>query len=94
MPIFDELDYADLENLSKLLEIEHFQANQVVFNEGDRGDKFYIIESGRLLVTQRIDGSWSNYLAMGPVHMWEIALLQDGIRTATISPGRDHYYSA
>ena len=86
MPIFDELDHGDLETLSKLLITEHFQANQVVFSEGDWGDKFYIIEKGKLSVSQSINGKQVELSRRGPgEYVGEIALLQDGIRTATIS---------
>ena len=90
MPIFDDLDYADLESLSKLLETEHFQANQVVFSEGDRGNKFYIVESGALSVTQTIHGKAVELSQRGPgEYVGEIALLQDGSRTATITALED-----
>lgn len=86
MPIFDELDYADLQGLSKLLETEHFIPNQVVFSEGDQGDKFYIIESGKLLVTHIINGQVVELSRRGPgEYVGEIALLRDGVRTATIT---------
>jgi CRP-like cAMP-binding protein len=90
MPIFDELDHVDLESLSKLLKTEQYQANQVVFREGDRGDKFYIIESGRLLATHRMNGKQVELSRRGPgEYIGEIALLQDGIRTATITALED-----
>jgi putative peptide zinc metalloprotease protein len=86
MPIFDELDYADLENLSKLLETEHFRSGQVVFSEGDCGDKFYIVESGAVSVTQLINGKQVELSRRRTgEYVGEIALLQDCTRTATIT---------
>jgi CRP-like cAMP-binding protein len=86
MPIFEELDFAELESLSRLLETEHFQAGQVVCSEGDRGDKFYLVETGELAVTLTKNGKRVELSRRGPgEYVGEIALLQDGIRTATIT---------
>ena len=90
MPIFDKLDYTELESLSKLLETERFQASQVVFYEGDRGDKFYIVESGSVSVTQTINGKLVELSRQGPgEYVGEIALLEDCTRTATITTLED-----
>lgn len=37
---------SDLDDIIEVIEIEKFKTDQVVFNYGDAGDKFYIILGG------------------------------------------------
>lgn len=86
MPIFDELSSDELDMLVVRLQPETFQAGEVIFREGDPGDKFYIIESGQVRVTQIVDGAEIELSRRGPgEYIGEIALIQDRPRTATIT---------
>ena len=42
------VDNGELKNLIRHMNIESFEANSILFTEGDTGDKFYIIYEGRV----------------------------------------------
>jgi CRP-like cAMP-binding protein len=46
--LFSGLETYDKLKLIDGLKLESFTKNQFIFNEGDDGDEFYIIESGEL----------------------------------------------
>ena len=86
MPIFDELSGHELDLLALRLQTETYRAGEVIFQEGERGDKFYIIEAGQLLVTQTVEGVEIELSRRGPgEYVGEIALIQNRPRTATIT---------
>ena len=86
MPIFDELDSQELDQLVERLQLESFEAGEVLFEEGDVGDKFYIVESGQLVVTRSVNGKVVELSRRGAgEYVGEIALLQNRPRTATIT---------
>lgn len=80
-PIFAPLPEATLEALAARLEPRRVEAGAVVFGQGDPGDEFYVIESGRVSVT--VDGETISELGPGE-GFGEIALLRDVPRTATV----------
>jgi CRP-like cAMP-binding protein len=86
MPVFDQLDSNELYLVAGQLQSEKYQAGQVLFHEGDPGDKFYIVESGELLVTRSVEGQTIELSRRGPGdYIGEIALLEDKPRAATIT---------
>lgn len=80
-PIFAPLPEATLEALAARLEPRHVEPGAVIFNQGDPGDEFYVIESGRVGVA--VDGEAVSELGPGE-SFGEIALLRDVPRTATV----------
>ena len=85
MPIFDELDSLQLDQLVEKLQIERFMADEVVVRTGDPGDKFYIVESGELIVAKENNGNLEEISRRGPgEYVGEIALVQNRVRTATL----------
>src|SRR5258707_9631696 len=48
VPLFAGLSDADLDQLCQMVEEVQLPAGDVLFNEGDTGDKAYIIKSGQL----------------------------------------------
>ncbi len=81
VPIFAPLAAPELERLAKALSEERREAGSTVFAQGDRGDRFYVIDDGRAAV--EIDGGQVRELDAGGF-FGEIALLRDVPRTATV----------
>jgi NADH dehydrogenase len=64
---------------------QHFEAGEVVFYQGDVGDKVYIIESGECDVLQDRDGTEVQLATLGRgEYFGEMAVLTETRRNATI----------
>ena len=85
-PIFAPLPGSALESLALRLELRRVEAGDVVFAQGDAGDDFYLLESGRVRIT--VDGAAASELGPGE-GFGEIALLRDVPRTATVTAVTD-----
>ena len=82
IPIFSPLSEPALERLASQLEPLEVTAGTGVIRQGDRGDRFYVIESGSFEVT--VDGTHAGELGPGGF-FGEIALLRNVPRTATVT---------
>lgn len=82
IPIFAPLPGPSLERLASQLEPVTVPSGTEVIRQGDPGDRFYVVESGRLRVT--VDGAPAGELGPGDF-FGEIALLRNVPRTATVA---------
>lgn len=82
VPIFSPVARPAQERLARALEPRSVAAGEVVFRQGDAGDHYWIIQSGRVEV--QVDGERRRELGPGE-GFGEIALLRDVPRTATVT---------
>jgi CRP-like cAMP-binding protein len=80
------LPVATIEQLAGALEHAEFEPGHSVFRQGERGDYFYIVQSGRAEVI--LDGTIVRTLGTGDC-FGEIALLRDQPRTAGVRASAD-----
>lgn len=84
--VFPQLAPADLAELAAVAQMRHYPADVVLCHEGQVEHVFYVMVAGQVSVTKRVDESSEQFLkTLGPGEFFgEIALVQDGPRTATV----------
>jgi putative peptide zinc metalloprotease protein len=86
MPLFDELEGFELEWMALQLESERLEPGRILFEEGEDGRDFYIVESGQVSVSRAVEGGQAELSRRGPgEYFGEIALLQHRPRTARVT---------
>jgi CRP/FNR family transcriptional regulator, cyclic AMP receptor protein len=90
VPLFADFDQRDLQRLARSFKERTFEAGSTVAGEGKTGAGFFVIESGEASVSVR----GQEHGKMGPGdYFGEIALIDDGARSATITADSDlHCY--
>jgi len=86
IPIFAPLSAPVLESLASQLVLVEARAGETIVEQGDQGDRFYVIASGEVEV--EVDGKVQATQGPGD-HFGEIALLRDIPRTATVRSKTD-----
>jgi len=85
-PVLFGLAEEDLDELSQAAVVRPFPAGAVICEEGASGAVVYIIVRGRVEIVKRMDDGSERHLYEGvPGEIFgEMAVLQEGIRTATV----------
>ncbi len=91
IPLFSKLGPAELLALTCLLKAHKFPASTPVMFIGDDGSEFYIVQVGRVEISQPDEAGQEVRLAeLGPGQFFgEISLLDGGPRTATVRAVND-----
>ena len=82
VPLFSDLATADRDAIARLFTHRVFAAGETVVKEGSEAAAFYLIDSGTATVTVR--GEFRRTLGPGD-YFGEVALLDQGVRSATIT---------
>ena len=86
IPLFSELSLDEVQQIALLFKERHFAAGETVVKEGADGAAFFLIESGDAAVS--VAGKERANLGPGD-HFGEIALIDEGVRSATITATSD-----
>jgi cAMP-dependent protein kinase regulator len=85
MPLFAELDAQQVQLIAAQLREETYEPGAVIIRQGEIGETFYVIESGRVQTSVLQDGEERILGEHGPgEYVGEIALLLEVPRTATV----------
>lgn len=64
--------------------VRKYRDLEVIFREGDPGNEMYVIRSGRVKLTKKVQGIVANIATLGPAEFFaEMALFADQPRSAT-----------
>ena len=86
VPLFAELSDPELEQVAGLFKQRRFKEGEIVAQEGSGGAAFFLIDSGEATVT--VGGQPRPTLGPGD-YFGEIALIDEGARSATIAAASD-----
>lgn len=81
IPFFSKLDDESLKDIASKVQMDYFPAEHVIFEEGDTGDKMYIIKRGQVQVVR--DNSILAVLKDSQF-FGEMALVSDEPRNAAV----------
>ncbi|MFZ2491175.1 MAG: SpoIIE family protein phosphatase [Thermoanaerobaculia bacterium] len=82
IPLWAGVNDQSLDELASKFKVMEFAAGRTVFNEGDPGDRMYVIARG----TARIHRGERTFKKIGPLDFFgEMALFDDAPRTASVS---------
>jgi MFS family permease len=88
-PVFAGLPPNRLEAIARQLRSREVAAGEVVITEGERADRFYLVESGTYVVTSGSGDELVTLRTLGADDVFgERGLLGEGIRTATVTASK------
>lgn len=91
IPLFSALDEGEIDRIYYLLKRKRFKKGDIIITEGEKGDEFFVIETGQVKVTRRsLDGREKilDILSNGSF-FGELAVLDRMPRSATVEAMSD-----
>jgi CRP-like cAMP-binding protein len=84
VPLFAALEGAHLAQVAALAEEEEYPAGGRIFNEGDPGDRLYLILEGRVRISKLIPNAGEEALTIlePGAYFGEMGLIDEGTRSA------------
>ncbi len=86
VPLFHEIEKKDLERIARSFKERRFSAGDTIASEGGGGVGFFVIGEGNAKVS--VHGEDRATLGPGD-HFGEVALIDEGARTATVTAATD-----
>ena len=95
-PLFSALDDEAATALRASMAETRLRRGEVLFHEGDEGDKLYIVTDGKVKLGRTSSDGRENLLAiLGPGQMFgELSLFDPGPRSATVTAVTDTTFSS
>ncbi len=87
VPLFAQLPADELKHLVKTLDTCQYRDGEVIFSEGERGDRFYVIQNGQVEIVKSLGTANERLVALrGPGEfVGEMSLFnRSGLRTASV----------
>jgi len=82
VPLFSDLSRQELKRIASVFKERRFAAGETVIQQGSGGAAFFVINSGEASVS--VNGRQQRVLGPGD-SFGELALIDEGIRTATVT---------
>jgi CRP/FNR family transcriptional regulator len=91
VPLLQGLNSRQLERLARRFVEREYKSGKIIVTQGQGGEGFFIVEAGKAeAVRQKMDGTRVVVNHFGPGDFFgELALLDDGLRTATVAATED-----
>ena len=90
VPMFSDVDPEDLERIAAATTERHYEADEVIFREGDHGDEMLLIIRGEVNVSRERNGETEYIRTYGPGnHVGELALLRRRPRASDVIAGAE-----
>ncbi len=85
-PLFEMFSRDELVGVVRQLEVRSYEAGEILLVEGKPGDSLFVIASGQVRIYEQGEDGWPSQLGLlqAPQFYGEIAVLDGGVRTATV----------
>jgi len=89
-PMFEELEPSELQEIIHIVEVEQYQAGDIIFREGDAGYAWFVLYRGAVEVLKHGSTGDNRVAELGPSACFgEISILDGSPRSATIRATED-----
>lgn len=83
--LFVEFDAGELEHLARSLHRSHFNAGDLILEEGNANRALHIVRSGRLRVSRQVDEREVSLCDLGEGQTFgELSIIEDGVASASL----------